>query len=140
LKKFLVALFILVLSLCGATGGLAAVERYLCVNGQFISVDVNPRVEKGRVMVPARPVVEAVNGSIKYDQITGTATVEYQDKTITFTLGSWRYDVNGRQGVMDIPVALVNDRLLVPSTFFNAAMGLDTYTEGIHGDVIIKSR
>jgi len=140
LKKYLVVLFLLVLPLWGATGGLAGIDRNVCVNGRFLNIDVDPREDRGRIMIPARPVVEAVGGSIKFDEGAGMATVDHKGKTITLTVGSWRYDVNGRPGIMDLPPSFAKDRLLVPSTFFSAALGLDTYIEGTHGDVVINSQ
>lgn len=93
------------------------------VDGEYLPSDVDPIVENGRTMIPLRAAGEAVGATVDWDQATQTASATLNGQTVTFTLNSKTYYINGTAHTTDVAPKMLNNRTLLPIRPF--AEGLD---------------
>lgn len=93
------------------------------VDGEYLPSDVDPIVENGRTMIPLRAAGEAVGATVDWDQATKTASATLNGQTVTFTLNSKTYYINGTAHTTDVAPKMLSNRTLLPIRPF--AEGLD---------------
>lgn len=94
------------------------------INGHPVQfTDAEPRMIGGRVMVPLRPVLEAMQIHVEYDAVKREVVATEADKTVTVTLGSREANANGRLMWMDVPAQELGGRTYIPLRFFGEALG-----------------
>ncbi len=106
------------------------------VDGQALTLDVPPRLENGRTLVPLRACAEALNAQVTYDETSRQIVVRQGDTTITLTLDSAQADINGQQVLLDVPARTVNDRTLVPLRFVGES--LNAQVEWLSGEQLVR--
>ncbi len=94
------------------------------VDGSFVATDVEPTIQNGRTLLPLRAAGEAIGAIVNWDQSTQTATAEKDGKSVSFTLNSTTYYVNGIAHTTDVAPSIINNRTLLPLRVF--AEALDT--------------
>lgn len=91
--------------------------------------DVEPQIISDRVMIPFRAVLETMGAAVDYAEATRTVTATRGNTKISFSLDGTVIDIdkNGTpsQITMDVPMAVVNDRTLVPVRFMSNALGMN---------------
>lgn len=101
----------------------------MSVNGTEQEIDPGrdtvPVISDGRMLVPARAVVEALGGKIDLKEDSGTQTMVIQKDNITFTLdvGSNIAFNNGVRMELDVPAQIVNNRTMVPLRVVSEVLG-----------------
>ncbi len=98
-------------------------------DGQEISFDVLPALENDLIMVPIRPIFEAMGAAIDWNQETRTAKVVKGEFTLILPIGSTAPSINGQGVPIEAPIKIVNDRMLAPVRFVSEAFG-GTFSEG----------
>ena len=96
------------------------------VDERLLAFDVSPFVEKGRVLVPARTLFEALGASVEWDGKSKTVTAEKDDTVIKLTVGNKIASVTQRgvtQVILETPVEIVNGRTMVPLRLISEAFG-----------------
>ncbi|NPV28115.1 MAG: hypothetical protein HPY58_00380 [Firmicutes bacterium] len=96
------------------------------VDNKLLAFDVSPFIEKGRVLVPARTLFEALGASVEWDGKSKTVTAEKNDTVIKLTVGSKIASITQRgvtQVVLDAPAKIVNGRTMVPLRLISEAFG-----------------
>ncbi|MGI9951675.1 stalk domain-containing protein [Moorellaceae bacterium AZ2] len=83
--------------------------------GKQMVFDVEPRVEKNRVLVPLRQLAESLGARVSYDN--GVVTIENHGLTIRLMVGSREANVNGALILLDVPAEVREGRMLVPLRF-----------------------
>jgi hypothetical protein len=58
------------------------------VDNKLLAFDVSPFVEKGRVLVPARTLFDALGASVEWDEKSKTVTAIKGDTVVKLTIGS----------------------------------------------------
>lgn len=90
----------------------------MTVDGRYIPIDpeqngVTPEVINGRTMLPARALVEALNGSIRYEN--GCVTIEADDGTqIELVIGASVMYVDGAAVDLDAAAQIFHGRTYLP--------------------------
>lgn len=95
------------------------------VDEKELKMELFPIIEKGRVLVPARDIFEALGAKISWDEITRTVRVSKEDTTIKLTIDKSIAKVNGKIIKLDTPARISNNHTLVPLRFVSLAMGCD---------------
>lgn len=112
------------------------------VNGIAHQADTAAIVQNGRTFIPFRLLVEALGGSVVFDDTTQTITAVYGGTTVQMSVGSTTYTVNGNQQQMDVaPFINSDNRTLVPLRFMADAFGCTTtphYTNGLTTSVTVE--
>lgn len=111
-------------------------------NGEVLTyTDAQPQNINDRVMIPFRTVLETMGAKVDYNDATRVVTAVRGDTTITFSLDGSVIDIdkNGEKSqiTMDVPMAVVNDRTLVPIRFMSNALGMNVGWEGDMNTVVI---
>lgn len=106
-----------------------AVPTVVVFDGQELSFDVPPVIENDVIMVPIRPIFEAMGAAIDWNQETRTAAVAKGEFTVLIPIGSIVPTINGQGVPIEAPTKIVNGRILAPVRFVSEAFG-GTFSEG----------
>ena len=85
---------------------------------------------EGRLLVPLRPVLEAVEGSLHRDETDRTWTLIRKAQRVTLQTGSTAYSVDGIPRTLPLAPRLVNDSLYIPITLLRDAFGITVKWDG----------
>ena len=142
MKKVLSILLALVFTMSAVTGCFAAGaggtelalsmqigNPVMTVNGIESEIDPGrgtaPVIQNDRTLVPVRAIIEAMGGSVEWNDETQTAFLEYNGDTITLTIGSTVALLNGEANTLDSALVLVSDRTMLPIRFIAEGFGFD---------------
>ena len=134
MKKLLSILMTLIFAMSMMTGCSAAenkVESFvltmqignpnMTVNGTEKEIDPGrgtvPVVQNDRTLVPIRAIIEAMGGSVNWDEETQTAFLEYNGDIITLAIGNRTAYFNETANTLDVAPTVINDRTMLPIRF-----------------------
>lgn len=107
---------------------LAAESISVSINGTAVDFskydNVLPYIESDTVLVPVRAVAESLGLSVKWNGETQTVQIEGSNE-ITLTINSDTAIINGESITLDVPVQMVEDRILVPLSFISENLGAE---------------
>jgi hypothetical protein len=117
--------------LCPTTAGhlLGLAPTRVTVNDAPVDFGLDQPLQSertGRVLVPVRPVIDALGGDVAWDAASQTATVSYGGHCVVLTIGSQVITVDGQTVVIDEPAQLIYGRTMLP---------IRAVIEGIGGEV-----
>lgn len=121
LSVFLTAFFILT-----AIPGFAQAANQdiqVIVDGKQVTFDVQPQLIENRTFVPLRAVLEAMGATVWWDQSTQTGYAEKDGVKVRMPLNSDKIFRGDQEIVMDVPVQMIQNRLLIPLRFTSQALG-----------------
>lgn len=100
----------------------------MTVNGGFQEIDpgrgTTPMIISSRSMVPIRAVVEAIDGTVNWDETSQKITLSANGNTVEMWVDKNEIVVNGIRYSIDVAPTIVNGRTYVPVRF--AAENLST--------------
>ncbi len=102
-----------------------------------ISLDAAPILHEGVTMLPIRQVVEAIGGTVEWNENRQEISLRYDGKVVTMILGQTGAFVNGRVTVLEQPPIIQNDRTLVPLRFATESLGCDVLWEPKTQEILI---
>ena len=100
----------------------------MTANGTQIPIDENgtvPIIRDSRTLVPVRAVIEAMGGTVEWDQASKTATLILGGNKICLTVGSTDAYLNGELKHIDTAPIIENDRTMFPIRFIAESFGFD---------------
>lgn len=107
------------------------------LNGKEIVFDVKPQYRNERTYVPFRKLLEALGATVTWNPDTQTATAVKDGLTLVIPLGSQEISMEGHALTMDVPVILIEDRILVPLRYVAQALGARVdWAAGVQADRI----
>lgn len=92
-------------------------EKVTVVFGDPVVNDVAPILRNDRAMLPIRFVVEALGGTVTWNEAQQSVTCVKGDNTITIYIGHPFALVNGNPVELDSPAFIENDRTYLPIRF-----------------------
>ena len=101
----------------------------ISINGKISEMDARPSIYEGRTLLPIRPVVEALGGTIEFEPHSKTITIKLKTITIIMQLNNPQATVNGKQVSIDsqnpkvVPMVVPPGRTLVPLRFVAENLG-----------------
>ncbi len=102
-------------------------NKYMVVNGASREIDPGrgtvPVVEKGRTLVPIRAIVEAVGGTIGWEEKTQKVTIILNNKTVELWIGKQTTRVNGITKTTDVAPKTIKGRTVLPVRFVTENLG-----------------
>lgn len=131
----------------GGSGGKVTIlltigKKIAYVNGQAVTLDVAPFIDKGRTFVPFRFIGESLGAQVGYttDASGRVNTVSYKlgSTSITLYFGKKEAVVNGRNVKLDVPPQIVQGRTVVPIRFVTEALGCQVEWDGEKQEILIK--
>jgi len=97
------------------TEGLYKNKVSILVDGNPVNFDKDPIIPtKGNVLVPARKAVDALGGTIDWDDSLQTATIKIGSNTAVLKMRSKEATLNGEAIKLDSPAILLFDKVYVP--------------------------
>ena len=106
----------------------------MTVNGTESEIDPGrgtvPVVQNDRALVPVRAIIEAMGGSVYWDEETQTALLELGGDIITLTLGSQTAFFNETAHTLDVTPVSINDRTMLPIRFIAESFRFDVGWDG----------
>ncbi len=120
-----------------AQGGMEIVlylgNPMMTVNGVEEEIDPGrgtvPVLQDGRTLVPVRAIVEAMGGTVTWEESTQTATLTYADNEIRLTLGMYTAYLNDVAHTLDVAPVSINDRTMLPIRFVAEGFQFDVSWE-----------
>lgn len=107
---------------------------YMSVNGKIQEIDpgrkTTPIVVSSRSMVPIRAIVEAMGGTVSWDNTTQQITLTANGNTVNMWVGKNEITVNGVKREIDVAPVIQNGRTYVPIRF--AAENLNAKVDWIN--------
>jgi uncharacterized secreted protein with C-terminal beta-propeller domain len=117
----------------------AAVPKVL-LNGSDISLgDVGLVFENNRILVPIRPLANALNCNINFDGINQTVTLEKDSNIIKFIIGQKTAYKNGKEILLDIPLRIIGSSAFVPLRFISENFDASVSWDAVNKIVNIKT-
>lgn len=94
---------------------------------KVIVANVNADVTEvnGAEMLPLRQVAENLGGTVSWDEITNTASVELDGKVCEFTIGSSTIIVDGEENRVAVAPALYNDKTMINTNIFEEVFAMN---------------
>ena len=93
----------------------------MSVNGKSQEIDpgrgTTPIVVSSRSMVPIRAIVESMNGTINWDNVSQQITLTANGSTVNMWVGKKEITVNGVKREIDVAPLIQNGRTFVPIRF-----------------------
>jgi len=118
IQKTLAAAFVLAMMVMLAVIAPTAVyARDVAVTIDGVVVDFEGQdaaIIDDRVLVPIRGVFETLGFEVEWNPDTQVATSTIYDIELTVTVGSEVFVINGLEFELDVPAAIIGDRILVP--------------------------
>lgn len=101
----------------------------MTVNGVEKEIDSEnstaPLIVDGRTLVPIRAVIESLGGSVLWDDVTKTTTLEMNKNIVTLTIDSTVAYKNESEHTLDVPPRIINGRTMLPIRFVAESFGLN---------------
>jgi hypothetical protein len=94
------------------------------LEGKEIIFDQDPIMDSNRVLVPIRPILEAMGADVAWSE-DWLVTVTKGETKVDLRIGKAEALVNGETFNMDVPAKLVSGRTMVPVRFITQCFGYD---------------
>lgn len=115
----------------------------ISVDGKPVSfTDQTAVFDSGKelVLIPLRPVCEALGAQVEWDASAQKALVTFMNKNVKMTINSSRGTVNGKEFVLSADAVVMNGHLMVPLDFMQKALGSKTIWNAETKSVTILDR
>ncbi len=94
----------------------------MTVNGEAREIDPGRGtapvlVDDARTLLPVRAVIEAVGGTVEWDEAANTAVLKYGNDVIRLTIDSTTAYLNDEAQTLDVAPTTINDRTMLPIRF-----------------------
>lgn len=100
------------------------------LNGQAANIAEEPHDQNGTLYVPFAQVVQALGGTVTWDNDAKTASATIGQWTANFMLAADTADVNGTTVQFSAPSYVEAGELYVPADFFHNAYGYNVTANG----------
>ncbi len=102
-------------------------DPYMSVNGVREEIDpgrgTTPLILNSRTMVPIRAIVEAMGGTVGWNDSARKITLNYKNRAVIMTLNSKNITVDGSSKDIDVAPTSINSRTMVPIRFAAENLG-----------------
>lgn len=96
-----------------------------------------PVIQNGRTLVPIRAIVEAMGGTVEWNESEQKVTLNAGGHNVQMTLGQKEFIVDGTKKEMDIAPSTINDRTMLPIRFVTENVGCRIEWIGSTQEIII---
>ena len=118
----------------------AANDIRITLDDQPIVFDTAPFIERDRVLVPVRGILESLGYTVHWQEHTQSVLAMNEDVTISLTINDTIATVNGYEIPVDAPAKIKDGRTFVPLRFLAEYSGADVRWNGGTSTVSIYSR
>lgn len=94
-------------------------------NGSELKLDNPPVLQYGRVLVPIRPIAEAMGAQVSWNPADQSVGLALGRTSVSLTIGSTTAYVNGQPKQLDVPAQIIDGSTLVPLRFVSEGLGAE---------------
>lgn len=114
---------------------------------QIFFAEQNPVILNDRTFVPLRRIFEALGAYVDWNGETNTVFTSKRFRSVSLTIGSDVYYVDGVEKTLDAPAVIMNERTLIPVRAVSEALGAEVVWDKTersvsvnlrHGDYVVK--
>ena len=102
----------------------------ILLNGQAILPKGSAYMVEGHLLVPLRPVLEALQVSLHRDETDGSWILIRQARRVILQTGSTTYSIDGMPRILPLPPRLVDGSLFIPLTLLRDAFDITIRWDG----------
>jgi len=113
---------------------------FITINKHERSIDERgtvPVIQNDRILLPIRAVLEAMGGTVNWDDETRTVMLSHRENLIKLTIGSNTAYLNGIAHTLDVAPVIINDSTLLPIRFIAESLGFKVDWDDVRETVII---
>lgn len=99
-------------------------EPRVFLDGEEVEFPVAPRILKGRLLVPVRPLLNALKAEIRWDGLTGSIIIRFGERVIKINAREFYAEVDGERVDVEEKVAIIESNTMVSLRFFAEIMDL----------------
>lgn len=111
------------------------------LNGRMMSFDVDPAEIDGRVLVPVRAILEALDVEVGWEEATRTVIARKGTDELRLQVDNLVPTLNGQPlPALDVTARVIGGRTMVPVRFVSENFNMDVDWDGESRKVIIRSR
>lgn len=110
----------------GTTIVLTIGEDTMTVNGEEKPIDENgtvPVIQNNRTLLPIRAVIEAIGGTVEWNNQTREVTLRYGKDQIKLTIDQTVAYFNGEEKKLDTAPCIIHNRTMLPIRFIAESFG-----------------
>lgn len=112
-------------------------EPMVFFSGRYLQSEVPPLREGGRLLLPLRPLAEALGAALTWDRERGRVELALGEKKVELRINDTRAYVGGELYTLDVPARLHGGRTMVPVRFVSEALGLRVTWDGAVGAALL---
>ncbi|MFQ7291905.1 MAG: flavodoxin [Monoglobales bacterium] len=105
----------------------------MTVNGSETEIDAgrgtSPIIKNDRTLVPVRAIIEAMGGTVLWDEQTQTVTLDYNNNEIQLIISSMTAILNGEAEQLDVAPEVINEITMLPIRFIAESFGFQVNWE-----------
>ena len=115
----------------------------MTVNGVEQEIDegreTTPITVSDRTLVPIRAIIEAMGGTVSYDENTQTILLEYNNNSIRLSVDSTTAYFNETVNTLDVAPTVINERTMLPIRFIAEKFGFNVVWNDDTSEITITS-
>lgn len=140
-KKFILIMmsFVLLLTLTSGTVIADSNEIEVILDGKQLTFDTKPITINGTTLVPMRPIFEAMEAEVKWDNATQIVTAKKDGTTVKLTISQKTAYKNGTMISLSSPGKIVNGSTMVPLRFVGEAFGATVKWDNVNQLITITT-
>lgn len=93
------------------------------VDNKLLTLEIQPLIENGKILVPAEALFKALGAEVKWDPGDKTITATKEKTVVKLTIGSRIALVNQQRVTLDVPAQIINGCTVVPLRFTSEVLG-----------------
>ncbi len=122
---FSLLFFLLVFTLLYPSSGYAVKKVNVYVDGRYIGKIGIYSDTQGNTLLPVRDLFRLLGGSVGWIGSTKETYIQLAGKKVTIKIGSNEYRVDGEIGHLDVPLSVVDNKLVIPCDILKKIWGYD---------------
>jgi N-acetylmuramoyl-L-alanine amidase len=113
-KTVLILFIILLFLILGITSLAQQDDIELMLNDVVLPTDISPIVVDGHIYLPARDVIEALNGRTTWFPALKLLNLKLGSKEVSLVIDSIEAEVNGKKLILENAPSIIENRVLIP--------------------------
>jgi len=111
----------------------------LTLNDIVIPTNVSPVVINGHIFLPARDVIEALNGRITWFPVLKLLNLELGKKKVSLVIDSLEAELNGKKVILEYAPSIIENRVMIPLEVLQLLTEVETEWNQASKEIIITS-
>lgn len=100
----------------------------MTVNDTEMNIDeegTTPIIDNDRTLVPIRAIIEAMGGTVTWDESSNSAVLKLGNDTITLVIGNTVALFNEKESILDVAPQIINNRTMLPIRYIAESFKFD---------------